>query len=168
MELIINEKVKTNKPISCFEVEIEFMEGDADGTEYYRFMFPEYKTHTHLDNSFMVELERFLRCIQALIEKDSHGRGGFTETRDLIDEYSGIKDWFRYCANPHEELEDEDGDLDKEDYYENDPSEIELCTDVNFIYYLPTHDEGWYSSYKGLKIYYYNSEGDKFPVTIKY
>jgi len=167
MELIIKEAEKKPKIVNCYDVAIEFMEGDADGTEYHTIRFKE----SLLENKeFKKELEDFLICVNACIEKDNRGRGGFEDPSDLIKEYKEIKNWAKYCADALDNIEDEYDEEDYQDEFGLTKEDLFLKNEFRqmFLHYVPSYSEGWYDSYRKLHINYYDSNGDKFPVEIKF
>jgi hypothetical protein len=125
------------------------MQNDADGWDTEEFVFEEKK----MNNPFFVDiLELFLDHVIACVEQDSHGRGGFDSTRDLIEEYKDIKNWTYFC-NVDDELDHDD--------------ELPFNLGGEFTYQVPRYQEGWFDSYYGYSIVYYDSDGDTYEVTYK-
>ncbi len=154
---MIEFKIKSNgkpKIANTFEIELDFMKGDADGTKYVRFYFPDDKIN---DPLFLKDLEDFLLSISECIKLDSRGRGGFDDLESAIGHYGVVSNWAKYC-------ETVGGNVEDEEYEENEWTLFD--SESPFIYDIPT-DEGWYTSYHGLKLYFYNEDGTKFEVEWK-
>lgn len=166
MELIVDflNKKEVIKLLNIFEIVVEFMEGDADGADFHKIYFTEKE---YENEKFKEELSTFLKSIQSCVKKDRKGRGGFDEYSDLLDEYRKVSSWARFCTSVQEFLQGEDiDDLLDEDEIEN--LGVNLYSDKSkFNYCVPTDNSGFFHSYRNLDVFYYNENGDKFPVTIK-
>lgn len=143
--------------VDTYEVDIEFMEGDADGSPHEVIRFPREAT---LSEPFKSNLEALLRSVQACVKHDRKGRGGIDEVRDVLREYKHIKDWGRFCSNerdPEHDGVDED-DLEGVDEYSGG--------DV-LGYEIPSDETGFYAKYRGLTMSYYDAQGRKGPCEFK-
>lgn len=151
MELIINPK-KKERIRNSYQIIIRFMEGDADGYSKVKFLFHESRLQ---EPRFMVVLEEFIDHIIACIEHDKQGRGGFDSTEELIGEYRHIENWTKFCC-VDEWLDTEDNkDLPRASW------------GSGFCYDVPSYSEGWYSSYDGYRIFYYDANGDRHKAYYK-
>lgn len=162
MELVVNYDKGTPKHKNEFEIVIEFMENDADGYQYERTFFHKEKL---LDDTFKNELKEYLICLTECVKRDSRGRGGIDNLRGLFKTYGEIPNWFKYALRTFEYYEFDD----LEDYIEITEEEYEkLWENISqFSHELPTYDySGFYTSYCDLNIYYYDENGDKFPVEV--
>ena len=153
-------QVKKEKPTNKYEIIIEFMEGDADGSNQVGFMFRE---ELISKPGFKKTLDEFVQSVLDCVEQDSHGRGGFESIKDLISEYGQIKNWHKF-VNVEDWLDEDD----KEDLKETQGFTDEDFNPYNTIfgYEVPNYSQGWYDSYDNLNMYYYDEIGDKFPVII--
>ena len=163
MELIKLEQEKKYKPVNTYEVVIKFMEGDADGYQYHTIAFGEDRLN---DSEFKNELEEFLRCITDCIKQDDKGRGGFDTVHEMISEYGGINNWSKFCIDARDEQEIDEDDL--EDFIDSGAL-IPLTKTKLFTYNLPTEGKsGYFASYDLLQVFYYDNNGDKFHVQVKF
>lgn len=138
MKLIVDFSKKEIKKMNQFEVVIDFMEGDADGYEDLKFNFEE---NLSTDKKFMDDFKEFWICTNECIELDGKGRGGLESLKDLYNHYSGIENWSKFV-----------GDSEFESF---------------FKYVIPTCNYGMFHSYESVLIFYYDKNGDKFPVKVK-
>lgn len=163
MKLNVDFSTKEVKPQEEYEIVLNFMENDADGYEQVHFKFGKEKLE---DEAFMIELEEFLVCTNECLRKDARGRGGFMSEQELIREYNHIPNWFKFCSEAFCYIEDED--LIEE--YEWTQLQVENRNNLTlfFSYMVPYYGEGWYDSYEDMNIYYYDKNGDRFPVEIDY
>jgi hypothetical protein len=164
MKLNIDFSSKENKPQEEYEIVLDFMEGDADGYEAIHFKFGKGRLE---EPEFMKELEEFLVCVNECIRKDSRGRGGFEDYSELISEYAHINNWSKFC---HEAFYDVDDEELLEDY-EWTQEEVDNYRDgirPFFSYMVPTYSDGWFDSYEDIEIYFYDANGDRFPVTVDF
>lgn len=168
MELLIKNKT-SDQLRDSFVIEVEFMFGDADGEEILKFPFS--RSSYDSDPRAKKEVHDFIRSIQEAIALDNKGRGGFQSSREVANWYglgldsvyenrsfvekqvnTPIYQWSRFCED------DYDGIANTE--------ELEVTSDT-FLYSIPTYDDGWYSSYQDITVFYYDSEGYKYNVKIK-
>lgn len=162
MELIIKEKVK-NQLRNCYEIEVDFMFGDADGEETLKFVFPE---EQYKDETFKELTHDFIKSILSCIKYDSRGRGGFNSSSDAISWYAFGHDWKRKITPPYQWGRFcENYTFGSEEDYEED-QEYDWNVGL-FSYCIPTYDDGWYGSYSDISIWYYDKEGYKHAVEIK-
>lgn len=161
MELIIKEK-EENQLRACYQIDIEFMFGDADGEDTLSFTFSE---DLYNKKSFKEEVHDFIKSILSCIKMDSQGRCGFDSTDECYMWYHKNKEraykgytetpyktyqWSRFCEDST--------------YYEDEISDFN--ENSHFIYNIPTYADGWYASYKGIEVFYYDENGYKYNVEI--
>lgn len=170
MQLKIKQAEKVSKPTNVFEIEIEFMEGDADGKQFHNIMIDKPLMN---DPNFSKEMEDFLMCITECVKKDRKGRCGFQEASELISEYCSIKNWAKYCLDVLENLDEVGLDEDSED--DDFIEELNISKSSafredsiiqKFQFYMPSNSDGWYTSFRKLNVYYYDLIGDKCPVEV--
>lgn len=133
------------QPQNVYKIEINFMVGDADGTIYKTLTVPADKYAE--DSTYGAEVDRLIQSLQQAIALDDYGRGGYTDIEDMIkDHYLGqpILD-FVHCYGYAEDF-----DITPTPYSE-------------LMFDIPSQEE-WYTSFRGLKITYYNPEGLAFAV----
>ena len=88
MKLEIKEKQKSQLH-DHFEIEVQFMFGDADGYETLKFAFEKSKYDNDLE--FQEEVHDFIKSIQSCIDLDNiHGRGGFQSLEELYEEWETL------------------------------------------------------------------------------
>ncbi len=138
MKLIVDFSKKEIRKKNQFEVVVDFMEGDADGYEDLKFNFEE---NLSTDKKFMDEFKEFWICIDECVELDGKGRRGLQSLKDLNNHYSRIENWSKFM-----------GDSEFKSF---------------FKYTIPTCNYGFFHSYESVNIFYYDKNGDKFPVTVK-
>jgi hypothetical protein len=163
MKLNVDFSTKENKPQEQYEIVLNFMENDADGYEQVHFKFGKEKLE---DEAFMIELEEFLVCINACIKKDNAGRGGFMYSSELVSEYEHIPNWSKFCSEAFEDVEDED--LIEEHEWTQLQVDNRNNLTLFFDYMVPSYGEGWFDSYEDMDIYFYDANGDRFPVSIDF
>jgi len=164
MKLNVDFSSREEKPQEEYEIVINFMEGDADGYKDIHFKFGKERLE---EPEFMKELEEFLVCVNECITKDRKGRGGFESYSDLISEYSHISNWSKFVPEAFEDVEDEELIED----YEWTQEEVDNYRDgipPFFSHMVPSYSQGWFDSYRNLYIYFYDANGDRFPVTVDY
>jgi len=164
MKLNVDFSTKEAKPQEEYEIVLDFMEGDADGYEQIHFKFGKERLE---EPEFMKELEEFLVCVNECIRQDSRGRGGFESYHDLICEYSDIKNWSKFCHEAFEDVEDEDL-IEEYEWTQEEVDNRKAGLSPFFSYMVPSYSQGWFDSYQNAEIYYYDKNGDRFPVTIDY
>jgi len=139
------------QPQNVYQIKIEFMVGDADGTIYKTLSVPAEKYQE--DATYAAEVDRLIKSLQQVIALDRQGRGGYTEMEDMIQDHYAeqpILDFLTYHGY------DED--------YNNIPNPnptpySELMFDI------PSQEE-WYTSFRGLQITYHNLTGFVFTVNV--
>jgi hypothetical protein len=164
MKLNVDFSTKEEKPQEEYEIVLNFMENDADGYEQVHFSFGKEKLE---DPEFMKELEEFLICTNECLRKDARGRGGFMYYGELIDEYNHIPNWYKFCSEAFEDVEDDEL-IDIHEMTQEEVDYIRNGGSTYFSYMVPTYSDGWFDSYEDMDIYYYDENGDRFPVTVDY
>ena len=166
----IGDRVAINT--SCYEIVIEFMQGDTDGYEKEKLRFPSEKIK---DPEFKEYLIDFINSIKSCLELDAQGRVGFDEDRECSEWYAtghsrmgrnraglpGSKSWSRFCQNCGEM-----GWSDEPDFFKEFGMEKYQDKNNPLSYWLPSDDHGYYSSYESLKMFYYNDNGVKYNVNV--
>tara|TARA_R110000868_G_scaffold76573_1_gene220040 strand:- start:8492 stop:8992 length:501 start_codon:yes stop_codon:yes gene_type:complete len=147
-----------------YEIEVEFMHGDADGKAFECIRFTDEQLN---DLDFMVELEEFLVMLNECIRQDRKGRGGFDEMDDCISQYASIKDWARFNMNIYEYGYEDEELEDMVGVYFDEPIP-EYNEESYFHLEIPCDHYGWYASYREVNIYYYDNSGNEYNVTVEY
>ena len=152
MKLIITDPVSVTAPKNIFKLTIEFMEGDADGTQYRDIKIDSELYNT--DEDFRNEVHLLIEALDEAIAIDRKGRGGYDEIEEMIrDHYHGCK--FLHFL---------EGDMWEEYAKEEDTT----CTEYSsLMFYIPSEsDSGFYTSFRGYKLTYFNPIGIEFQVNI--
>lgn len=161
MQLIVQDKLKSQLR-NCYEIEVEFMFGDADGEEVVPFIFSD---EQYKRQDFKQLTHDFIKSILSCIRYDSQGRGGFDFSSEAIKWYGLGIDYKRKLTPPYQWgrfcMDSTYGD--EEDYEEG---LLDMYEDTHFSYAIPTYSDGWYGSYHGINIYYYDNDGYKYNVEI--
>ena len=153
---IENPKLPKKPLTNSYKIKIEFMEGDADGTEYKDFIFHESELK---DDVFLTELEEFLKCIKKCIALDRKDRGGFENFSDCVEHYGHIKNWRKFVNDEDDEDEDDSNESERDSVIVQ-----RILINKLFRYDMPSDNDGWYSSYRGVELFYYDSVGNELPV----
>ncbi len=158
MEIKIKEPVSVQNPKGAWELEVKFMEGDADG---YSFVRKTFSPEILLDEKTKKNFQEFAEFIQAAVEQDSKGRGGFEDFDELFEEYGNLPGFRRFCLNITFNLEEylEEGG--------KNPLNLSL-EDVDHFWAIeiPQSDYPWYDSFDDFKVYWYSETGEKFDCEI--
>lgn len=155
MKLLITDPVSMTGPKNIFKLSIEFMEGDADGTQ-----FRDIKIDSELYNTneeYRNEVHCLIEALDEVIALDREGRGGYDDLEDMINdhyyecnilrflEYDDIESWVEPLLRP---------------VY---PTEI-----TPLMFSIPSDGySGYYTSFQGYKLTYYNPIGLEFHVNIQ-
>lgn len=169
----VNKRVPGTTKRNCYEIIVDFMIGDADGSEKEKFTFTEKQMS---DPKFREYVSDFIESILGCIKLDGHGRVGFDDSTECTewyaggfdrcgDKYQGVPSWSRFCQTSEDaevDLHDKNNNIVEwvfrmEPFQENDNP---------FAYYLPSNENGFYCSYEDVNMYYYDNEGVKFNVSL--
>jgi len=163
----INKDKKHHNKKDCYEIVVNFMEGDADGYEQIKFVFEKSKLEDH---TFKKYVSDFIDSIESCINLDNKGRIGLDNIEEVVKwygygrdrcrhNYGGDINWGRFCVCRNQldkKIEDSEEFEDLLPYQEKD----------NFFSYEIPNNE-WYTSYDRIDMYYYDNEGVKFDVDIE-
>jgi hypothetical protein len=153
MKLIITDPVSVTAPKNIFKLTIEFMEGDADGTQYRDIKIDSELYST--DEDYCNEVHLLIEALDEVIALDRKGRGGYDDIEDMIrDHYHGCKFLhFLECGNSWNDYASEE--------------EISVTEYSSLMFYIPSEgDSGFYTSFRNYKITYFNPIGIEFQVSI--
>ncbi len=160
MEFVILKKEKKNRIKNTYKFTVTFMFNDADGYDTIDFLVPE---HELKNPAYREELERLIKHFQKCINLDSRGSRGIDDVNEIIKRYSKVDDWKLFCTDPFVWGDEEELDEFEEEYgiSEDNLSNI-------FQYSIPVDGNcGFWYKYDALEAFYYDSNGDEFPVEIK-
>ena len=153
MKLIITDPVSATAPKNIFKLTIEFMEGDADGTQYRDIKIDSELYST--DEGYRNEVHLLIESLDEAVALDRKGRGGYDDIEDMIrDHYHGCK-FIHFLENA--------------DMWNEYIEEFGItCTEYSsLMFYIPSEgDCGYYTSFKNYKLTYFNPIGIEFQVKI--
>lgn len=171
MILEIKKKSKPKKKkTNLYELVINYMEGDADGYQTTKVRIDE---EDYNKEDVQRVFHDLINTVEGCNNAYPHGRGGY-------DEYDGVPGYCKFFKEDgeydEEELFDEEiGNLEGEEYdnalklkldeFKKERKLIEkyvgLVDHPSDTNYISTSFDGW-------ELFYYDSNGDQFPVNVKF
>lgn len=152
MELLIGSPLQIKSPKNTYKINIEFMIGDADGTQYEFVNFN--KTRFYSESEYREEVIRFITTLDAIIEKEHReGRGGYWNMKEMLDDYYSAFDIDRYLH--YTGRKEWDG-----------AERLKKSTISSLMFDIPSMND-YYSSFEDYEISYFDHEGVEHEVKIK-
>lgn len=148
MQLKIGKPVQKQLHRNLYRMRVKFMEGDADGYEHIDIHFSQKRLENEIFNK---ELELYINTLKKALIKDSHGRGGYDNFEDMVEDFYRDKNLYRFFYNYNENLE-------------NEEDEVELSPCEELVQYFPSEEHGFLHSFNGLVITYFDNEGVEYEV----
>jgi hypothetical protein len=174
MKLEIKKKNKPKKKkTNLYELVINYMEGDADGNQRTKIQVGEDDYKNEDVQRIFHELINTVECCNNAYP---NGRGGYDE----YDSVPGYSKFFREEVEEDELFDDEIGNLEEAEYeiaykplfeqYTKDRALIGkyFGTDWNGFVDHPSDSNYISTSFDGWDLVYYDSNGDQFPVNVKF
>ncbi|MEO6303160.1 MAG: hypothetical protein ABIP51_08295 [Bacteroidia bacterium] len=134
-------------PRDKFQIEITFMEGDADGYKTEKILIDKEKLETN--SEFKNEVEILWSSINSACKKDNEGRGGYNDFEKLMKYYKNenLPRFIEY-------------------YGPNDPDHPQTIFNELMFSYPSDNDSDFYTSFSEVKITYFSKEGIEHAVSI--
>lgn len=171
MKLEIKKKSKPKKKkTNLYELVIDFMEGDADGYQKTKVQISE---EDYSNEDIQRVFHELINTVEGCNNAYPHGRGGY-------DEYYGVPGYSKFFKedgefDEDELFDDEIGNLEEAEYeiaYKEKLKEFKkerkLIEKYLGIVDHPSDTNYISTSFDGWELLYYDSNGDQFPVNVKF
>ena len=156
MKIKIKGKKKQRTQVPHYVMRVEFMEGDADGSQTKKIKFKEDEGE---------DMERFILAVEGCNHAYPSGRGGY-------DEYNGIPEYDFFFAEEidfDEGYDDVIGDRDIEEDYDEIYDELKAKHNPNGIYMDHPSDSSYFStSFNGWTLVFVDADGNKQDVDVTF
>ncbi len=141
MEIKIGKPLSIQSPKDKYKINIEFMFGDADGTDYEEILVDGNKFNTSVQ--YNKEVELLIETLQKCIKLDRKGRRGYDSFEEVLKDHYKNKNLEKFLEYPEKE---------------NQTKYKEL------LFNIPSREE-WLDSFRGLTITYFNKDGIEHETT---
>lgn len=174
MILEVKKKSKPKKKkTNLYELVIDFMEGDADGYQKTKVQISE---EDYKNENLQRIFHELINTVECCNNAYPNGRGGYDEYHSV----PGYSKFFQEEVEEDELFDDEIGNLEEEEYeiaykerfeeYSKDRKLIEkyFGNGWNGSVDHPSDSNYISTSFQGWSLVYYDSDGDQFPVKVKF